>query len=212
MEVSCPTKTANAQTSEYKPLSDGFLQNIISRSPKPELISDKIKSLKDEDFTVYAQDLDNAPIRLPWKEVSYLNKYDGMILGELLRHPEVTWRKLGVQFNLLKDEGAIAILQGLRQNQMLEQIFLEGNQLTDHTAEVVAMVLKENKTLKTIHLDFNRMTDAGLKMIAQGLTENTSLELLDISFNQFSAEGKTLLRNVAKTKPKFSLWINVPCP
>eukprot|EP00511_Aplanochytrium_stocchinoi_P004316 CAMPEP_0204828994 /NCGR_PEP_ID=MMETSP1346-20131115/6969_1 /ASSEMBLY_ACC=CAM_ASM_000771 /TAXON_ID=215587 /ORGANISM="Aplanochytrium stocchinoi, Strain GSBS06" /LENGTH=212 /DNA_ID=CAMNT_0051958439 /DNA_START=62 /DNA_END=697 /DNA_ORIENTATION=+ len=190
-----------------KSLSEGFLKEAIKLSPKPDRINDKVKSLSYEDLYAFSGDLDNLPLRFPpWKSVTYLNEYDGMIIGNLVSHPELKWKKLCVQFNNLGDAGASAILTALHVNTNLELLFLEGNQLTDTTAIVCAEMLKVNKSLKKIHLDFNRLTDVGAEAIAESLKENSTLDLLDISFNKFTNRGKTLLREAVKGKKGFSLW------
>ncbi|CAF4210182.1 unnamed protein product, partial [Rotaria sordida] len=113
--------------------------------------------------------------------------------------------------NILTSQGAQILADSIGNTNILQELFLDGNQIsdigvhylalilnrstltslslsengiTDQGAEYLAETLKTNRTLRRLWLYHNRIGDRGMQMFADTLTRhNTTLEWLDLRSN-----------------------------
>lgn len=137
--------------------------------------------------------------------------------------------------NYLLDSGASFIVQALCSNTTLTTLCLASNGLTDTCAADIAHMLKKNQTLIVFYLDNNAITDEGMVILMNSLCHNETLnqlylhdnaitdksnssiekmlnrnhtlQMLSLGNNQFSEQGQTYLRNLARQKNNFQIFV-----
>jgi Ran GTPase-activating protein (RanGAP) involved in mRNA processing and transport len=83
----------------------------------------------------------------------------------------------------------MAIAEALRNNEVLNDLNLQGNQIGDQGAFALAEVLETNAHCTVLNLEHNQLTDEGGRMLVGVLKSNTSaLETLYLGSNKVSKE------------------------
>jgi Ran GTPase-activating protein (RanGAP) involved in mRNA processing and transport len=110
--------------------------------------------------------------------------------------------------NNIGDRGAKDLGLALKENQTLEELFIDSNGIGEQGASFLAKGLQKNGTLKKLYLDNNNVSTEGAKALAAVLEDeflrgdvtkqvNTTLEALWLSNNNIGAEGgKALIRKL----------------
>uniref|UniRef100_A0A672IG31 Leucine rich repeat containing 74B n=1 Tax=Salarias fasciatus TaxID=181472 RepID=A0A672IG31_SALFA len=114
-------------------------------------------------------------------------------------------RKLDLSFNGLAREGALALGQTLRDNNVLEELNVryDNNRIPPEGAIRLAMGLKANKTIKSLNISRNPILSAGCYGILQSMQDNpnSALEVLDFSDITVNQDFEDLYLSVKETFP-----------
>jgi Ran GTPase-activating protein (RanGAP) involved in mRNA processing and transport len=111
-----------------------------------------------------------------------------MVVKELIIDKRCT--ELSLNSNNITQRGASILADGLRKNNTLISLKLNGNQMSDKGVFAIAKALETaNKTLETLDLGSNDITDQGAIYLAEMLKTNTALTNLDLSINRIGERG-----------------------
>lgn len=75
--------------------------------------------------------------------------------------------KEGINRNRLSHEGMRLLEKVLKENLLLEFLYLSGNSVKNEGLKSILLGLAENKTLNTLHLANNEITYAGIKYFSK---------------------------------------------
>ncbi|TNM89340.1 hypothetical protein fugu_003574 [Takifugu bimaculatus] len=92
-------------------------------------------------------------------------------------------RSVDLSFNGFGKEGAVALGQALRENEVLEELNVSNNRIPPEGAIHLALGLKHNKTIRILQIGKNPIQNAGCYGILQSMQENpdSAIEALDFS-------------------------------
>jgi len=102
------------------------------------------------------------------------------------------------------NEGAKAIGDALRNNNTLQQLYLNFDKIEDEKAigdegaRAIAQSLEINNSLKRLNLSRNRIGNEGVKAIARALEANKRLTVLNLGDNRLGAKGAKSLADALK--------------
>ncbi len=117
-------------------------------------------------------------------------------IGEMLSQNH-TIESLKLGNNKLKDKSCESLYEGLKTNEKITQLHLEGNKLGNDGARYIAMLLMSNKTeLTHLYLNNNLIEDEGAEFIATALKSNRTLQYLYLNNNSINYHG---LHKLAQT-------------
>jgi len=75
--------------------------------------------------------------------------------------------KEGINRNRLSHEGVVLLEKVLKENLLLEYLYLSGNSIKNEGLKSILIGLAENKTLNTLHLANNEITYQGIKFFSR---------------------------------------------
>ncbi|CAF3455689.1 unnamed protein product [Rotaria socialis] len=130
-------------------------------------------------------------------------------LAEILSSNNSILRALGLGSNGITDNGAEHLAEMLKTNQTITWLALAGNQISDRGVKLLANTLAyQNTSLLVLSLHVNKsISDASVDTIIDMLQRNKSLKKLWIQDCNISDDGKRRLREAAKTKQGFLLYM-----
>uniref|UniRef100_A0A1A8I228 Leucine rich repeat containing 74B n=1 Tax=Nothobranchius kuhntae TaxID=321403 RepID=A0A1A8I228_NOTKU len=113
-------------------------------------------------------------------------------------------RTVDLSCNYFGKEGAIALGQALKENNMLEELNVSNNQIPPEGAIHLALGLRVNKTIKLLNIGRNPILTTGCFRILQSVQENSdsSMETLDFSGITVNQEFEDLCRAVKEALPE----------
>jgi Ran GTPase-activating protein (RanGAP) involved in mRNA processing and transport len=104
---------------------------------------------------------------------------------------------LNLYYNIIGDEGAVALANALLNNNSLTDLSLGDNIIGDKGAVELANALAYNNHLKGLYLSNNKIGDVGGIALANLLKYN-NLTNLNFSENNINADGRAALTNALK--------------
>lgn len=118
-------------------------------------------------------------------------------------------KALGLGSNGITDRGAEHLAEMLTTNRTITWLALAGNQIGDRGVQLLANTLaNQNSTLLVLSLHVNKaISDTSVDAIIDMLQHNRSLKKLWMQDCNISEDGKAKLREVAKLKQNFSLYM-----
>ncbi|CAF2646263.1 unnamed protein product [Rotaria sp. Silwood2] len=118
-------------------------------------------------------------------------------------------KALGLGSNGITDKGAEHLADMLKTNRTITWLALAGNQIGDRGVQLLANTLAhQNSSLLVLSLHVNKsISDASIDVIIYMLQHNKSLKKLWMQDCSISENGKNKLREVAKLKQNFSLYM-----
>lgn len=130
-------------------------------------------------------------------------------LADVLASNSSILKALGLGSNGITDSGAERLAEMLKTNQTITWLALAGNQISDRGVELLANTLAhQNTSLLVLSLHVNKsISDASVDTIIDMLQHNKSLKKLWIQDCSISENGKLKLRDAAKLKQGFSLYM-----
>ena len=130
-------------------------------------------------------------------------------LAEVLSSNTSMVKALGLGSNGITDKGAEHLAEMLKTNQTITWLALAGNQIGDRGVQLLADTLAhQNTNLHVLSLHVNKsISDASVDAIIHMLQHNKSLKKLWMQDCNISEDGKDKLREVAKLKQGFSLYL-----
>ncbi|CAF3869648.1 unnamed protein product [Rotaria magnacalcarata] len=130
-------------------------------------------------------------------------------LAEVLSSNTSILRALGLGSNGITDNGAEHLAEMLKTNQTITWLALAGNQISDRGVKLLANTLAyQNTSLLVLSLHVNKsISDASVDTIIDMLQRNKSLKKLWIQDCNISDDGKRRLREAAKVKQGFLLYM-----
>jgi Ran GTPase-activating protein (RanGAP) involved in mRNA processing and transport len=130
-------------------------------------------------------------------------------LAEVLSSNTSILKALGLGSNGITDKGAEHLAEMLKTNQTITWLALAGNQIGDRGVQLLADTLAhKNTSLLVLSLHVNKsISDASIDAITNMLQYNKSLKKLWMQDCNISDEGKRKLREAAKIKQGFSLYM-----
>ena len=117
----------------------------------------------------------------------------------------ITWLELS--FNACGDNGAVALGRFLAKNASLITLNLNDNQIGAAGGAGLAEGLKENATLQNMWLRQSTVGETGGNALMMALKVNATLTSMDISSNGIPRNVAESLRQVTRSKLKFTLWL-----
>jgi len=130
-------------------------------------------------------------------------------LAEVLSSNNSIVKALGLGSNGITDKGAEHLAEMLKTNHTITWLALAGNQIGDRGVQLLANTLAhENKSLLVLSLHVNKsISDASVDAIIDMLQHNKSLKKLWMQDCNISEDGKFKLREAARIKHGFSLYM-----
>jgi Ran GTPase-activating protein (RanGAP) involved in mRNA processing and transport len=130
-------------------------------------------------------------------------------LAEVLSSNNSIVKALGLGSNGITDKGAEHLAEMLKTNHTITWLALAGNQIGDRGVQLLANTLAhENKSLLVLSLHVNKsISDASVDAIIDMLQHNKSLKKLWMQDCNISEDGKLKLREAARLRPGFSLYM-----
>ena len=130
-------------------------------------------------------------------------------LAEVLSSNTSIVKALGLGSNGITDKGAEHLAEMLKTNRTITWLALAGNQIGDRGVQLLANTLAhQNTSLLVLSLHVNKsISDVSVTAITNMLQHNKSLKKLWMQDCNISDEGKTKLREAAKIKQGFSLYM-----
>ena len=112
-----------------------------------------------------------------------------------------TLRELGLSYNQIRSEGAVAIATMLKTNSSLERLYLDRCSIGSSGGVELGRALERNKTLRVLWLSGNALGDDGVRGLSEGLETNSSLEVLWLGGDEsLGEEGVSLLLKCVEEK------------
>mmetsp|Transcript_27631 Transcript_27631/g.38870 ORF Transcript_27631/g.38870 Transcript_27631/m.38870 type:complete len:366 (-) Transcript_27631:215-1312(-) len=140
---------------------------------------------------------------------------------DIKRTTEMIMEELALSKNSIKDDGAVAIAQGIVESDCLQDLHLDRNQIGDDGIEHIAEMLVKTRQLKKLQLKYNSFTLKGAKRLLEGVERNYFIESVCIDQHYGDIQRKMdfylllnkvghrhILRNDDNTIPT-ALWANI---
>jgi len=130
-------------------------------------------------------------------------------IAEVLSTNKPIIKALGLGSNGITDKGAEHLAEMLKTNRTVTWLALAGNQIGDYGVKLLAKTLAhENSSLTVLSLHVNKLiSDASVDTIIYMLQHNKSLRKLWMQDCNLSEEGKSKLRDAAKLRQNFLLYM-----
>lgn len=130
-------------------------------------------------------------------------------IAEVLSANKSIVKALGLGSNGITDKGVEHLAEMLKTNRTITWLALAGNQIGDHGVKLLAKTLAhENSSLIVLSLHVNKsISDASIDAIVYMLQHNKSLRKLWMQDCNLSEDGKIKLRNAAKLRQNFYLYM-----
>lgn len=131
----------------------------------------------------------------------------GKALGEALKKCGSLITEIYLSYLNLEDEGAIAILNALKESApLLEVLDMAGNDISAEAASVLAECINEKQSLVKLNLSENELKDEGvIRIIAALESGHGQLKEVDFSTNSIRRAGARVLAQAVVGKPGFKL-------
>ena len=123
-----------------------------------------------------------------------LNVEGAILLVDALKENTIL-TMLNISKNYIDDKGATALANILNSMTALTTLDISSNQIGMEGATALANALENNNTLTTLIIKINNIKTTGVKDLANILNSMTALTTLDISSNQIGMEGAKELAN-----------------
>lgn len=130
-------------------------------------------------------------------------------LAEVLSTNNSILKALGLGSNGITDKGAEHLAEMLKTNRTITWLALAGNQIGDRGVQLLANTLAcQNTSLLVLSLHVNKsISDVSVDAIIDMLQKNRSLKKLWMQDCNITEDGKVKLREAAKLKTGFSLYM-----
>ena len=130
-------------------------------------------------------------------------------LAEVLSSNNSGVKALGLGSNGITDKGAEHLAEMLKTNRTITWLALAGNQIGDRGVQLLTETLAhQNTSLLVLSLHVNKaISDASVDAITNMLQHNKSLKKLWMQDCNISEDGKAKLREAARLKLNFSLYM-----
>ncbi|CAF0748052.1 unnamed protein product [Rotaria sp. Silwood1] len=130
-------------------------------------------------------------------------------LAKVLSSNNSILKALGLGSNGITDNGVEHLAEMLKTNRTITWLALAGNQIGDYGVKLLANTLAhQNTSLLVLSLHVNKsISDTSVDIIIDMLQHNKSLKKLWIQDCNISEDGKLKLRDAAKIKQGFSLYM-----
>ncbi|UJR33358.1 hypothetical protein I4U23_020806 [Adineta vaga] len=146
------------------------------------------ETLKDS-YTIEELDISRNAIRT-----------EGLEILSLLFMNDETKMSIIKQLNLssceLIDSDGPILRKILKGGDMLQELYLSGNQLSTITCKNIGLGLKETSELRILDLSWNMIRDNDIRPICNSLKDNQILERLDLKMNGLGNQGVIHLGNM----------------
>ena len=116
-------------------------------------------------------------------------------------------KKLNLSWNGCHDKAAVAIGNALSTNLTLTELDLSHNQITVDGLRGLAQGLRINETLKTLRLQGNNNKPRGVQAILDACAENDESALIEINFEQawFNEQNEKTLTEIKSKRKNFEV-------
>lgn len=148
--------------------------------------------LNDRDMEVFLSSLPESDSLISL-DLSYniLGPYVGELMTKYM--PVSSVRSLNLSHNEIGPEGIRQMVEGLQDNESLNEIDLSWNYLYDKGMVSIADIILTVPLLTKISLNGNFISEVGAQYIAQSLRDNFSLEVLNLAQNFIRSQGACAL-------------------
>lgn len=118
-------------------------------------------------------------------------------LAGFLANSNCQLKKLGIIDNKIDKKGMTQVLNGLKRNDRLEELYIsECSSLGDDgLIELGALLTQKNCNLRVCQLNNTNLGDTTLEAISKALLVNKKLDTLELRYNQFTTTGAQALCN-----------------
>ncbi|KAA8498815.1 UPF0073 membrane protein [Porphyridium purpureum] len=129
------------------------------RRPATDIDLIPVLELLSGEHSNFVDELDLSGLRL--------SSASGLLLRELLRHPNCRLRSIRMPRNLIRDEGMFYLIDGIKQNRRLEHIDVSWNRIGPQSAAFLASALADGETgqLRYLKLDNNYLEQKGVDIL-----------------------------------------------
>ncbi|CAF0870156.1 unnamed protein product [Adineta steineri] len=146
------------------------------------------ETLKDS-YTIEELDISKNPIKTDGLEIlSLLFMNDEMKMSII--------KKLNLSSCELIDSDGPILKKIIKGGDMLQELYLSGNQLSTITCKNIGLVLKDAPELKILDLSWNMIRHNDIRPICNSLKDNQSLERFDLMMNGLENQGAILIGNM----------------
>ena len=133
--------------------------------------------------------LQNSTIQKLHMSDSKLSEENCISLSSLLEQSECQLSQLNVSLCGITSEGAVHLGRALTKNHSLKKLDIMENPMGDKGAAAFGGMIRDNTVLETLYLSSCEIMSGGFVQLAAGLTSNVSLKTLWIGSNTFGVEG-----------------------
>ena len=148
--------------------------------------------LNDRDMEVFLAALPDSDTIVSL-DLSYniLGPYVGELITKYM--PVCSVRSLNLSHNEVGPEGVRHMLEGLQENDSLNELDLSWNYIYDKGMTSIADIILTVPLLRKISLNGNFISEVGAQYLAQSLRENFSLEVFNLAQNFIRSQGACAL-------------------
>ena len=140
--------------------------------------------------------LQNSTIQKLQMEGSHLSEENYVSLSSLLQKSVCQLRELHINECGIHGEGAIHLWTGLTNNHSLTTLVIDNNPIGDIGAAALGDMIRDNTVLEELYMQKCEITSQGFVQLAAGLISNTSLKTLWLSGNHCGMEGAMAISNM----------------
>ena len=149
----------------------------------------------------------NASIARLWLDMNRLGPEYSLEIYQLISENTVL-QELGLRECSLREEGLLAVAEGLGRNHSLVKLDLAVNCFEDVGAAALATALAHNTSLRSLDLTSNRIKKEGGAALCAALQTNRTLATLQLKDNGLDDEaGKGLVRIAARNRSLTSVGL-----
>ena len=87
-------------------------------------------------------------------------------------------------YNMIQDDGAVALAEALETNEALTELWLSDNEIGDAGAFAIAKMLKVNAHMTTLHMRGNKIGPEGGKAIHEAIDTMDVLHRVEVDVNE----------------------------
>ena len=103
-------------------------------------------------------------------------------------------QKLDLSSNILSDDGAVTISDGLKSNNTLQELNISHNNITNKGTKRIAKAIQINSTLQNINISKNHISIEGLVYFMEAVKNNCTLQVVNITHNNVTRSGFTSIK------------------
>ena len=103
-------------------------------------------------------------------------------------------QKLDLSSNILSDDGAVTISDGLKSNNTLQELNISHNNITNKGTKRIAEAIQINSTLQNINISKNHISIEGLVHFMEAVKNNCTLQVVNITHNNVTRSGFTSIK------------------
>ncbi|CAM2698652.1 unnamed protein product [Rotaria socialis] len=112
--------------------------------------------------------------------------------------------------NFITSQGVRILADSLRNNNTLQELFLDGNQISDIGVDSLSLILNHS-ALQSLSLSENGITDQGAEYLAEALKNNRTLRRLWLYHNQIGDHGMQSLTSALTHNNTTLEWLDLRC-